>query len=145
MRRKTFLKIMELQREQSEKHLGEVRGIYKEMRGFKHDFHNHLQTLRGQLEAGELDRAMAYIDELDEKLRGIDTLMKTGNASADAILSSKISQAKLAGIQVSVKASIPDTLAISDVELSILLGNLLDNGIEACQSAAGEKFIRLYI
>lgn len=145
MRKKTFLKIMELQQEQSEKHLGEVRSIYKEMRGFKHDFHNHLQTLRGQLEAGELDRAMAYIDELDEKLKGIDTLMKTGNASADAILSGKISQAKLAGIQVSVKASIPDTLTISDVELSILLGNLLDNGIEACQNAAGEKFIRLYI
>ena len=44
MRKKTFLKIIELQTEQAEKHLNEVRSIHKEMRGFKHDFHHHLQT-----------------------------------------------------------------------------------------------------
>lgn len=52
MRKKTYLRLAEYQTEQSEKHLNEVRSIHKEMRGYKHDFHNHLQTLRGQLEAG---------------------------------------------------------------------------------------------
>ena len=45
MRKKTFLKIIELQTEQAEKHLNEVRSIHKEMRGFKHDFHHHLQQI----------------------------------------------------------------------------------------------------
>ena len=58
MRKKTFLKIIELQTEQAEKHLNEVRSIHKEMRGFKHDFHHHLQTLRGQIAAGEYERAL---------------------------------------------------------------------------------------
>lgn len=140
-----MLKIMELQSEQSERHLGEVRSIYREMRGFKHDFHNHLQTLRGQLESGEYSRALAYIDDLDAKLQNIDTLLKTGNVTVDVILSGKLSQAKLAGIETSVKANVLPGLGISDVELSILLGNLLDNAIEACSSVAGRRFIRIYM
>lgn len=52
MRKKTYLKLVEYQTEQSEKHLNEVRSIHKEMRGYKHDFHHHLQALKGQLEAG---------------------------------------------------------------------------------------------
>ena len=43
MRKKTYLKLVEYQTEQSEKHLNEVRSIHKEMRGYKHDFHHHLQ------------------------------------------------------------------------------------------------------
>ena len=145
MRRKTFLKIVELQTEQAERHLNEVRSIHREMRAFKHDYHNHLQTLRGHIASGDMARALGYIDELDARLKSVDTLIKTGNVSADAILSSKIAQAKAAGIAVTVKANISDRMALSDVELSIVLGNLLDNAIEACTLARGERFIRLFI
>ncbi len=145
MRKKTYLKMVEYQTEQSEKHLNEVRSIHKEMRGYKHDFHNHLQTLKGQLEAGEVDRALAYIEQLDNQLMNVDTLLKTGNVSLDAILSAKIAQAKAEKIAVTVKANVPDTLTISDLELSIIVGNLLDNAIEACRTVPGERFIRIFI
>jgi len=123
----------------------EVRSIHKEMRGYKHDFHHHLQTLKGQLEAGEIDRALAYIEQLDRQLMNMDTLLKTGNVSLDAILSAKISQAKAENIAVTVKANVPDSLTVSDVELSIIIGNLLDNAIEACRIAKGDRFIRIYM
>jgi len=145
MRKKTYLKLVEYQTEQSEKHLGEVRSIHKEMRGYKHDFHHHLQTLKGQLEAGEVDRALAYIEQLDNQLMNVDNLLKTGNVSLDAILSAKIAQAKVDSITVTVKANVPDSLTISDVELSIIIGNLLDNAIEACRSVESNRFIRIYI
>lgn len=145
MRRRTYLKLVEYQTEQSEKHLNEVRSIHTEMRGYKHDFHHHLQALKGQLEAGEVDRALAYIEKLDDQLMNVDTLLKTGNVSLDAILSAKIAQAKAEGIAVSVKANVPDSLTISDLELSIVVGNLLDNAIEACRSVSGDRFIRLFI
>lgn len=145
MRKKTYLKLVEYQTEQSEKHLNEVRSIHKEMRGYKHDFHHHLQTLKGQLEAGEVERALAYIEELDTSLMNVDTLLKTGNVSLDAILSAKIAQAKTENIAVNIKANVPDSLTISDVELSIVIGNLLDNAIEACQTVLNERFIRIYI
>ena len=145
MRKKTYLKLVEYQTEQSERHLGEVRSIHKEMRGYKHDFHHHLQALKGYLEAGETDRALEYIERLDQKLMHMDTLLKTGNISLDAILSAKISQAKAENIAVTVKANVPDALTISDVELSIVIGNLLDNAIEACRIVKEDRFIRIYM
>ena len=145
MRKKTYLKMVEYQTEQSEKHLNEVRSIHTEMRGYKHDFHHHLQTLKGYIQSGEYDRANAYIDELDQKLQSVDTLLKTGNVSLDAILSAKIAQAKNDNISVTVKANVPDKLTIADVELSIIVGNLLDNAIEACKTVEKDRFIRLYI
>ena len=145
MRKKTYLKLVEYQTEQSERHLNEVRSIHKEMRGYKHDFHNHLQTLKGQLESGETERALAYIEQLDSKLMNVDTLLKTGNVSLDAVLSAKLAQAKAENIAVNVKANVPDTLTVSDVELSIIIGNLLDNAVEACRTAEGERFIRIFM
>lgn len=145
MRKKTYLKFVEYQAEQSERHLGEVRSIHREMRGYKHDFHHHLQTLKGYLKAGETERALAYIEQLDHQLMNVDTLLKTGNVSLDAILSAKIAQAKAENIAVTVKACVPDSLTITDVELSILVGNLLDNAIEACLNVTDERFIRIYM
>lgn len=145
MRKRTYLKLAEYQTEQSERHLNEVRSIYREMRGYKHDFHNHLQTLKGQLEAGEAERALSYIEQLDGQLMHVDTLLKTGNISLDAILSAKIAQAKESKIAVTVKANVPEGLLLSDLELSIVVGNLLDNAIEACLEAPGERFLRIYM
>ncbi len=146
MRKKTFLKIVELQTEQSRTHLDEVRSIHKEMRGYKHDFHNHLQTLKGYIEAGESERALKYIEELDYGVMNTDTLLKTGNVSVDVILSAKIAKAKSKGINITVKANLPDNLNITDVELSIVIGNLLDNAIEACTASMDkEPFIRIYL
>lgn len=143
MLKKTYLKLVEMQEEQAKRHLEEVRSIHSEMRGYKHDFHHHLQAIRGQLEAGEIDRAIAYIDRLDETLKSMDTLLKTGNVTVDAILSTKIANAKAEGISVTVDANISDSLTLTDLEISIIIGNLLDNAIEACRNADGEKFIRL--
>lgn len=143
MLKRTYLKLVEMQEEQARRHLDEVRSIHSEMRGYKHDFHHHLQTLKGQLEAGEVDRAIAYIEQLDRNLQGVDTLLKTGNVTVDAILSAKIAQARAEGIAVTVQANLPRELALSDLELSIVIGNLLDNAIEACRKAEREKFLRL--
>ena len=145
MLKRTYLKLAEYQTEQSRQHLEEVRSIHREMRGYKHDFHNHLQTLKSYLDAGDAERAREYISELDRKLMNVDTLLKTGNVSLDAILSAKIAQAKSENVSVAVKANVPDGLTVSDLELSIIVGNLLDNAIEACREADGERFIRIFI
>ena len=145
MLKRTYLKLVEYQTEQSRRHLSEVRSIHREMRGYKHDFHNHLQLLKSYLDAGDTERAREYVLELDEKLMNVDTLLKTGNVSLDAILSAKLAQAKSEKITVTVKANVPDGLTVSDLELSIIVGNLLDNAIEACRGAEGERFIRLFL
>ena len=143
MLKRTYLRLVEMQEEQARQHLEEVRSIHNEMRGYKHDFHHHLQALKGQLEAGQVERAIAYLEQLDRSLQTVDTLLKTGNVTVDAILSAKLAQARAAGIAVTAEANLPPELSLTDLELSIVIGNLLDNAIEGCRSAAGEKFLRL--
>ncbi len=145
MLRRTYLKLVEVETEASRRRLEEVRSVHREMRGYKHDFHNHLQTLKSYLDAGDIDRAREYLLELDRRLMEVDTLLKTGNVTLDAILSAKLSQAKNENIAVTVKANVPEGLTVSDLELSIVVGNLLDNAIEGCRDARGDKFIRIFL
>lgn len=130
-----------------EKHCDEVENMYRQTRGWRHDYHNHIQTMKAHLAMGELTELEQYLNELDTDLTTVDTVIKTGNVMMDAILNSKISLAKARGIRIEAKAVVPKELAISEVELSLIVGNLMDNAMEACMKIADEerRFIRVYI
>lgn len=130
-----------------EKHCEEVENMYRQTRGWRHDYHNHIQTMKAHLAMGELDRLSAYLNELDADLTMVDTVIKTGNVMIDAVLNSKLSLAKARGIRVEAKALVPKELPISEVELCLIVGNLLDNAMEACMRILEEekRFIRVYI
>jgi sensor histidine kinase regulating citrate/malate metabolism len=128
------------------RHCEEVQNIYREMRGWRHDYHNHIQTLKAYRAEGENERLDHYLTELDADLAGVDRLLKSGNVMVDAILNSKLSLAASRRIGINAKAMVPEELAISEIDLCVILGNLLDNAMEAC-AALDEKdrFIRVYI
>ncbi len=95
-----------------------------------------------------------YLDNLEKDLDSIDIAIRTGNVGLDAILSSKVSIARKNNIEVSCTAKVPSDLKIPDVHLCAIVGNLMDNAIEACEkiltSGKGgeglqQKFIRIYI
>lgn len=130
-----------------EKHIAEVRNIYAQMRGWRHDYHNHIQTMQAYVELGQIDRLEPYLRELNGDLDGVDTLIKSGNVSMDAILSSKLSLLKSRGIAVSAKATTPETLSVAEVDLCVVIGNLLDNAAEACMKLEKpeDRFVRVYL
>lgn len=92
MLKRTYLRLVEMQEEQARQHLEEVRSIHNEMRGYKHDFHHHLQALKGQLEAGQVDRPpltrAAGPEPADGRYPAQDR-----QCTVDAILSAKLAQA----------------------------------------------------
>ncbi len=130
-----------------EKHFEEVENMYRQTRGWRHDYKNHIQTMKAYLAMNEIKKLEAYLDELDTDLTTVDTVVKTGNVMIDAILNSKISLAKAKNIHVDAKAIVPRQLNMSEVDLSIIIGNLMDNAIEACDKVKEEKdrYIRVYI
>lgn len=145
-------KIIDYQNDLISKHCGEVENIYRQMRGWKHDFHNYIQMVKAYISMGEIDKLLIFCDKLDNDLNTIDQVIKTGNVMVDAILNSKISLAKTKKITVNAKATVPKEIEISDVDLCVLIGNLLDNAIEACEKTASsphyefdDAFIRIYI
>jgi len=139
-------RIAAYQRELIEIHYAEVENMYRQMRGWRHDYRSHIQVMKAHAAQGEWDALRAYLDALETDLATVDTAVKTGNAMADAILNSKISLARSKGIQVRADANIPVILRISELDLCIILGNLFDNAIEASLALPEQRrLIRVYI
>ena len=125
----------------------EVQNIYKTMRGWRHDYHNHMQKIKAHLALNQIEEVTEYLDQLEEDLDAIDIAIKTGNVSVDAILSSKLSVAAKHDIEINCKAKVPKQLTVSDIDLCVIIGNLIDNGMESCDKLKeGERrFMRIYI
>ncbi|MDE7297660.1 MAG: ATP-binding protein [Lachnospiraceae bacterium] len=129
-----------------EKQVVEIENMYRQVRGWRHDYRNHIQNMKIQLHEKNYAGLDEYLDGLEEDLAVVDTTIKTGNVMADAILNSKLSVAEKLQVRLKVRANIPGSLPITDVELCAVLGNLLDNATEACAGLPQEeRFLRVYI
>lgn len=139
-------KLENYQRELLDTHYQEVENMYRQIRGWRHDYRNHIQTMKAYAAQGDLEAIRAYLDLLDTDLNTVDMVVKTGNAMADAILNSKISLAKARDIPVQVDAHIPVKLTMSELDLCVILGNLFDNAMEASLALPPqERLIRVYM
>lgn len=126
----------------------EVQNIYQTMRAWRHDYHNHMQAIKALLGMKKMAELSDYLDNLEKDLDSIDIAIRTGNVGLDAILSSKVSIARKNNIEVNCTAKVPEDLKISDVHLCAIVGNLMDNAIEACEkipAGTSPRFIRIYI
>lgn len=138
--------IASYQQELMETHYREVDNMYRQIRGWRHDYRNHIQTMKAYAAAGDWEAIRQYLDLLDQDLTTVDTVIKTGNPMTDAILNSKISLAKAKGIQVVADAHIPVRLKSSEIDLCCIIGNLFDNAIEASVKLPEEqRLIRVYM
>ncbi|HIU29764.1 MAG TPA: sensor histidine kinase [Candidatus Egerieisoma faecipullorum] len=138
-------RIAEYQNDLITKHCDEVQNIYKTMRGWRHDYHHHIQALLAL--SGDEGKTTEYLLKLNDDLTQVDTVLKTGNVMIDAILNSKLSLIQSKKIKVNAKAAVPSELKISEIDLCVIIGNLLDNAMEAClrQSEERQRFIRVFI
>ena len=134
------------QKELIETHYREVNNMYRQIRGWRHDYRNHIQTMKAYAASGDLESIKRYLDLLDEDLTTVDTILKTGNQMTDAILNSKISLARSKGIEVVADAHIPVKLKSSEIDLCCIIGNLFDNAIDASLALEeGKRVIRVYM
>ena len=144
--KKTEKRLALYQRELLDTHYAEVENMYRQIRGWRHDYRNHIQTMKAHAAKGDLQAISEYLDLLDTDLNTVDTVIKTGNPMTDAILNSKISLAKSKGIPVKADAHIPVALKISELDLCVIIGNLFDNAIEASLALPPERrMIRVYM
>ncbi len=139
-------RIAEYQSDLLATHYAEVENMYRQVRGWRHDWRNHIQVLASYAELADLESLKTYLKELRIDLDTVDVALKTGNKMTDVILNSKISLAKSRNISVRADAHVPVSLSISEVDLCIVIGNLFDNAIEACMQLPEEKrMIRIYM
>jgi len=124
----------------------EIKGVYMDMRGWRHDYHNHMQVMKAQLAMGNLTEIRNYLDALEKELDHVDTLVKSGNLMVDAILNSKLTLARRLHIAINCKVKVPERISVEDVDLCVILGNLMDNALEACRMIEEkDRFLRIYM
>lgn len=96
-----------------------------------HDFKNHLYCMQYLNSCNREKDLNSYIEDLLD-LSSINKIINTGNPVIDALLSEKINFAQKVGIDVKWDLNLPSSINIEYIDLCAVLGNSLDNAIEAC-------------
>lgn len=105
----------------------------KEILGIKHELVNHLTSIRGLSANKQYGQLNDYLDEYIRETTGVLSRSITGMPSIDALLSEKIAVAESEGAEFSASIGALPELLISPVHLNMILGNALDNAVEACR------------
>ncbi len=127
-----------------EQYYEQLRTEQEETRAMFHDINKYMQamrTLAAEANAAEVNQMMAETQELFENLT---TVVDVGNSVVSTILNEYREIAEDADIPFDFDVSVPPSLGFSAVDIYVLLGNTLDNAIEACQSLPAEdRYIRI--
>lgn len=114
-----------------------------ELGQFRHDIKNRMIALHEMLEHNKVNDALAYTEEFTEKLNETGVYSNTGNLAIDSIVNYKFARAIEKGIRTEVNIVIPNRITINQDDIIVILGNLLDNAMEATERLDGEKYMHL--
>ena len=121
--------------------MDEVNTIWGNIRKVKHDLKNHFAVIKGLLTEGKYDLGIQYLSELEVTVNSMGNLIQSGNTVVDYIINSKLSN--LEGVQVIVSGYVGSFKGVEDIDMVSILGNILDNAVEAQEKVIGEKRIEL--
>lgn len=121
-----------------EQNMGEIKKL-------RHDMKNHLIAI-SELSKKHGDTDITdYISALSGKMVQAEEYSQTGILSLDSIINYKLTQAERSSISVSCEIALPDDLNIEADDFVTIIGNLLDNAIEAAEKTQNDKYIFLNI
>ena len=117
----------------------EINRKYEQSRAIRHDINNHLTVISSFIEKGDSKGALKYINEVFDQTSLAMQPLKTGSSVLDALLHKKTEQAKKSGITLSYEVNASLNVGISDYDMCVVFGNILDNAIEAAKKADEDK------
>lgn len=109
-----------------------------------HDLRKHTTALTSAINGGDLDKARGYLRELDNRYQDILPVHITGNPDVDAIINAQMEYVRDGNVTIKVRGMLPEKMNISSVDISILVGNALDNAIEATDKLPGAQLIDIH-
>ena len=109
------------------------------VRALRHDMKNHILALQVLVQRKEIEEANHYLDSMKNFMTNPEEYVKTGNDTVDSLLNYKIQKANEVLNVVETKISIPEQLRLRSFDLNVILGNLLDNAIDASMQTEDKK------
>lgn len=110
----------------------------------RHDMKHHLQGIYAMAQKEENQDVLRYLEQMQNSLVNPKEYVKTGNQKMDAILNYMLARAEQQNINVEKKVKVSKKIALEAYELNIILGNLLENALEASEESL-EKYLSLHI
>lgn len=129
--KKSAVDLLSKQIENQVEYYEKINKIYDEFRSFRHDFKNHILCLRALVAANDIDKAVAYMDDIEAMSSVKKKEYNTGNIIIDALLSDKSDKAAKSNSKLEFNGYVP-TIGITNADLCIIMANAIDNAIEAC-------------
>lgn len=133
--------------ELEKKHYDTMDAAISALREWKHDYKNHLQVMHGMAREQNCGELMHYIAGLESSVNQSMQLIFTGNRILDAILSARLMELQKLKIQFTYEIHLTAVLPLDEIRFTSLIGNLLDNAMEACLKldAGGAPYIKFVI
>lgn len=115
------------------------------IRCLKHDMDNHLIKMQDLLEQQKYSELNKYLSGAKQSIDTDVGVVESGNESVDSILNYKLAQIKSMNVDAEYEISVPENLGISLFDINIVLGNLVDNAIEALKAVREDESKKLII
>ena len=109
----------------------------------RHDMKNHLHAIFTDINTGNISEAKKHISDIVDVYSARTEIIHTGYSAIDSIVNFKLQSAKQNGIKVNANSSIPPNLNFSSFDSTVILGNLLDNALQAVSLVDKNAFIVL--
>lgn len=137
-----FLDQAELHKEHSE----EIELMLNNIRKINHNIKHQFIVLRGYLEENEISNAKKFLDDSINEEWNKCNVCNTDNIAIDTIINSKYLKISENKISFNLDINIPASIPFSGVDLSILIGNVLENAIDAnLKVEENKRYVNLYI
>ncbi|MDE7428528.1 MAG: GHKL domain-containing protein, partial [Lachnospiraceae bacterium] len=131
--------VLELQAHSLQQYVEEARLRYEKTKSFRHDIKNHITVVKELLQNQETEAALQYVEGMENLTADISFPVSTNHPVLDILLGNKLGIAEENQVEVQCSLVVPYPCGISDIDFCIILGNVLDNAISACNRIDGDK------
>ena len=132
-------KMREEEFEKTDFYIKNINDILHTIKTQGHDFNNYISTLYGLMYLEKFEEAKEYIMEIDNRVGNMSNVIETNHPVITALVNVKRKEIFEGNIEMKLDIDLPEVLTFDYVDLSIILGNLLDNAIDACKEVKEDR------
>ncbi|MBN4069502.1 MAG: hypothetical protein COA82_01445 [Alkaliphilus sp.] len=137
--REIIWNMKEKEHKNQEFYIKSMQDILETIKAQGHDFGNYIGTLYGLIQIDKFDEAKKFITNLGNEVACMNEIIETNHPVITAIINIKRQRALSKKIDLEIFTELPEKISIDYIDLSIILGNLLDNALEACEKVQEEE------
>lgn len=124
---------------QQREHYHQILDYNEQVRIIRHDFRHHIHALLHM----DKDTQTRYLRDLQTELDSTAAQIFCGNQAVNGLLQEYAGRCREAQVELEAHLDLPETIPVDDLTLCIVIGNLLENALEACKRFTGARFVHI--